>query len=202
MIMYYENFKNCEDFVNSFDGLSKDDKQRYIEESLLFEEFIMDCRLKSEENFLHRFVETMESLQTNSEEIIKNELKGCLRDMSAFALNLNNFLTGTVEIGKSLIVYDENDLKDRLANCYINIMNSLAKLTSLVNLSRHRASIALYKLYGEDDMDEKIKEMADGSPEKLWVVRNEDGSVNYIKSLQQFDARSIYELARETEYEE
>ena len=51
MIMYYENFKNCEDFVNSFDGLSKDDKQRYIEESLLFEEFIMDCRLKSEENF-------------------------------------------------------------------------------------------------------------------------------------------------------
>ena len=46
MIMYYENFKNCEDFVNSFDGLSKDDKQRYIEESLLFEEFIMDCRLK------------------------------------------------------------------------------------------------------------------------------------------------------------
>ena len=51
-------------------------------------------------------------------------------------------------------------------------------------------------------MDEKIKEMVDGSPEKLWVVRNEDGSVNYIKSLQQFDARSIYELARETEYEE
>lgn len=202
MIMYYENFKNCEDFVNSFDGLSKDDKQRYIEESLLFEEFIMDCRLKSEENFLHRFVETMESLQTNSEEIIKNELKGCLKDMSAYALDLNNFLTGTFEVGKSLIVYDENGLKSRLANCYINIMNSLAKLTSLVNLSRHRASIALYKLYDEDDMDEKIKEMVDGSPEKLWVVRNEDGSVNYIKSLQQFDARSIYQLARETEYEE
>ncbi len=199
--MYYENFKNCEDFVSSFDGLSKEDKKKYVEESLLFEEFIMDCRLKSEETFLHRFVEAMERLQGHSEEMIKNDLKGYLKDMSAFALDLNNFLTGTVEVGKSLIVYDENDLKSRLANSYITLMNSLAGLISLANLSRHRASIALYKLYGEEDMDERIKEMVDGSPDKLWVVRNEDGSVNYTKSLEQFDARSIYELAKEAEYE-
>lgn len=200
--MYFEKFNLCKEFVESFEGLSAEDKKQYVQETILAEQFIVRYTEESFEGFLHQFVEGLEKLLEGSEEKISCKLQEYLKDMKSFSIEINDFLNREIELGSSLVICDENDICVRMSESYQAIKSSLARLSSLVNLAHHRAAIALYKLYGDVSIHESLKQLVDESPEHLWVVRNDDGSVNYKKSLDRFNVRNIYDTALETEYEE